>query len=343
MNSRGGGSQMLNVGKVNEEIQIAQKRIDELLGKWGCAVVDLCKFKEIDDTSFLAKNLCNKITGAVTYTEEEQEQIINDAAQLWSIKSKHLTTPVVDAAQYISTAGAPGSGKTTHIERYKIEQGLDNFIYVDPDQGYLQELTGYKKDTGAIGAVAAYTKWRDASNFIANLFLYHGIIKGYNIIHGTTATSPRVIHLYDKLKEHKYKIHIRLLFAPAHCRIAAIEHREKKIGAANVTPEDMIGKVNPVFERINDAYVKYANSMVVIFNTGEFWLGQGQQKIITYDILDTAEMQKQCLDDIITEIKASFPSEETEQHIKFMKVKGLITADDIRNSNDCANIKHVFT
>ena len=147
----------------------------------------------------------------------------------------------------------------------------DNFVYADPDQRalrfmihtYIQQLSTYHYSLASSPAslqVAQYNKWRDASNFIANTLLNEAYAGGYNIVHGTTSTSPHVEKIYQKLKKKGYKIVLLLCLASDETRLEAIKHRETKQGFSQNNPEDTVNKGKMFFERI-PVYAKYADEI----------------------------------------------------------------------------------
>jgi hypothetical protein len=97
--------------------------------------------------------------------------------------------------RYVATAGGPGAGKSTVLEKY-MDQSGERCVYADPDRAALLHMQNtYKADlkNKARSAEEAYTHWRDASNFIANYILAKALREGYPVAHGTTMTAPVAI------------------------------------------------------------------------------------------------------------------------------------------------------
>lgn len=212
------------------------------------------------------------------YTEESQALIVQEliAAFDRSFKDK---TPAQDKT-YTATAGAPGVGKSTFIEQLiDGSTELQKAIYVDPDREALRHMHLYKTMSSEINGETAYDTYRAASNFICNLLLVWALYHGYSVVHGTTSTSERVAKtLLPGIKDQGYKINIHVLFANAEARKAALEHRITNQNFYQNTPLDAKGKVAPVFIRIQDAFLAYADTIVMYYNTGKYWLCQNAQE-----------------------------------------------------------------
>jgi|GEM_PF-949609 len=208
------------------------------------------------------------------YSEEEQKSICEELVR---IVSAEFADKRIANKLYITTAGAPGSGKTFFIEdKYSIRPNNTindlNAVYVEPDRSVLPKLQMYLQCLeDQKGPQAAYTKWRDASNYIANFMLIKAVCEDLNIIHGTTASSERIIEIYENLKEIGYKIEVKLLFADVEDRVGSINYRETTSGRVQLTKEDMIGKVAPIYHRMNDCYFEYADQVSMFYQPGCFW------------------------------------------------------------------------
>ncbi len=198
------------------------------------------------------------------YTREEAARVNADIEALWTkiiADAKPLPKGHKDLVATIS-AGAPGAGKTTVMNKIKEGQHVP---YVCPDdvclkgqtQTYLADIErGMNKD-------AAYTKWRPASN-AANHILLGNLIKGnekgrYPFFFGTTSQSPFTFKFYEHLKEHGYKIHIIHVSAPDEVRDKSIQQRDKTF--VQTTPEDVRDKGLEVTKRVQDTFLKYADTM----------------------------------------------------------------------------------
>lgn len=136
-------------------------------------------------------------------------------------------------------------------------------------------MYSYWKLVNIIGDESAYETYRDASNYICNFQLIWAIHSGYSIAHGTTSTNNRVAKsLFPSLKKLGYNLDIHVLFATAEARKASLLHRLKVQDFYQVTPTDATSKVAPVYMRIIDAYLKYADTMTMYYNMGNFWLNK---------------------------------------------------------------------
>jgi predicted ABC-type ATPase len=216
-----------------------------------------------------------------TYTNEEKVLIkkdLNNIKDLCFNSRKSQEKPI-----YLATAGAPGACKSTILETYLHDQKVqDNFVYADPDQRslkfmintYYQSLTCYeiKKYPNYQDILKnAYTKWRDASNYIANNILNYAFEGKYNIAHGTTSTSSVVSSLYKKLKEKDYKIILLLCNAPDETITKALENRAQKQGFVQVAQDDITKKAKMFTERF-PTYFEYADE-IHIYWTQDFLVG----------------------------------------------------------------------
>ena len=143
----------------------------------------------------LDKFLAGKIYSEQPYTKEEIALILADLKRV--IDKQFTPETYSDNPTYITTAGAPGTGKSTYLENIH-GTNPTYAVYTDPDRVGTPSLTGYNRDRAEHGSGYAYTKWRDASNFIANFMLVKAAAESRNIVHGTTATSPRVAAAYKK-------------------------------------------------------------------------------------------------------------------------------------------------
>jgi len=210
------------------------------------------------------------------YSEDEQRQICDEL--IYIVNEQFTNKTAVDDKMYITSAGAPGSGKTFFLENNYCSDPHNNAVYVDPDRSVLPKLKIYTQSLQETGSNAAYTKWRDASNYIANFMLVKAVYENLNVIHGTTASSDRIISVYNYLKQQGYKIKIDLFFANESDRVQSINYREQTSGRVQVTTEDMKGKVAPVFLRMNDCYFKYADQITMFYQFGCFWHAGGITK-----------------------------------------------------------------
>lgn len=205
---------------------------------------------------------------AKTYSSEEMNLINIDLKNIRETsffgKTPAKTTPI-----YVATAGGPGACKSTILETY-LHDKL-NFVYIDPDQralkyminAYYQSTTYYEISINPSYTDVqknAYTKWRNASNYIANTMLNEAFAGGYNIAHGATSTTSAIESLYKKLKQKNYKIILLLCYATDETRITANDHRLKTQGFVQATQEDIINKGKMFCERF-PSYFEYADEI----------------------------------------------------------------------------------
>ncbi len=217
------------------------------------------------------------LTGTIfkgNYSKDEQMDICDELVRI--VNKEFAGKNTASGKLYVTTAGAPGTGKSFFIEhKYHISSGSNtiNAVYVDPDRAVLlpelKMYLQYLKDGKDIEV--AYAKWRDASNYIANFMLIKAVYENLSIIHGTTASSERVINIYNYLKQIGYRIEIDLLFAQEEDRISSLNHREEISGRVQITKEDMKGKVAPIFFRMKDCYLKYADQISMFYQFSRFW------------------------------------------------------------------------
>ena len=252
------------------------------------------------------------------YSEHDQGLI---CSELLAIVDKAFTDKTTcDQKSYLTTAGAPCTGKSTFIED---QNRGENAIYVDPDRAVLFSLQIYKKDCEQYDPKKAYEKWRDASNFIANFMLVKAVYDGLNIVHGTTASSERVKKIYAFLKKKNYTIQVELLFADASCRWAALEHREGN-GQVQLTEKDFAGKAAPIFARMLDSYLVYANSIHMYYQPQDFYFGrQNPICFAEYDsITETVKVSSgmnQYIETLQTEMTRVLTTPEDQEILRRLK------------------------
>ena len=238
------------------------------------------------------------------YSAEEQALIQIDQHNIETL-AFYQKTRIEDGQQpvYIATAGGPGAGKSTILENYLYDK--ENFVYTDPDprtlkfmiMTYLQELTYGKislSKSYLILQEKAYTKWRDASNYIATSILNKAFEGHYSIAHGTTSSNKAIENLYKKLKENGYKILLLLCAAPDETRQKAIEHRIKSQAFYQSTPEDVLTKGEAFLENF-PIYFTYADE-IEIYWTEDVMKGSEKTALFkrgkSYEILNHSAFEK---------------------------------------------------
>ena len=242
----------------------------------------MCIAKKANVDSFLDKLLLGQVDSKVAYTSDEQSQIIETLTDLVEQQFSKVE-PDKECKKYRSSGGAPGSGKTFALEKmYHINvasnQFPENAIYIGPDSVVLPQMKAFLSYCAdpKLGQAAAYTKWRDASNFIANFMLIKSIADGVNIVHDTTLTSPKIKYLLDILSKEGYHKEVHFFIADKDAREKAIIHRKEKLGLT-VTPEDVVSKAEAAYERLSDhTYEGRIDQYTLYAQKGEFYLGNGE-------------------------------------------------------------------
>lgn len=188
-----------------------------------------------------------------SYTEEELKLIKKDLNIVRSIclENTHNT----DTRFYLATAGAPGSRKTTILEKFVASRPeFQEGVYLDPDPRalkfmahtyYAQSLTPFLiSQTENFEDVLknAYEKWRPASNYIALTLFEEAVGSGRSIIYGATSTGSHISNFFTKLKENGYQIILLLCSCPDDVRKKAVEYRNQVLHFYQSSPEDAIAK-----------------------------------------------------------------------------------------------------
>lgn len=205
------------------------------------------------------------------YTDEEKALIGDDLSNIDQLIFRNKSPN--SNAFYLGTAGGPGSCKSTILETILQNDPLfQNACYIDPDpQGlrlmintYLTRgLSFYTISQAASfkdAQVKAYNYWRGGSNYIAQTLLNKAFKGGFNIAHGTTATSPVVEKFYKALKDKSYTITLVLCYATDETRGKTIQYRTETQANYQATPEDAIQKGKMFPERF-PVYFQYADSL----------------------------------------------------------------------------------
>ncbi len=234
-----------------------------------------CKF--FSDPPLVPEEIVNNFLSS--YTAIEKEAIARDyrnIRELCLAQARKNQQRLI----YVATAGGPGGGKSTILEAYLRDH--PGFVYIDPDQRalklmintYVQELNNYvlssDPDYSSI-LTAAYTKWRGASNYIADSLLNAVYGEGLAIAHGTTSTNKNMPILYQKLKGRGYKIILLLCGSTDENRQRAVENRKVKQGVVQSTNEDVKNKGKMFFENL-PIYFKFADE-IKLFWVDDFSLG----------------------------------------------------------------------
>ena len=219
------------------------------------------------DNSVNDEHMKNYTPGEISLIEKDLDAI----EDLTFEKSKSEDQPI-----YLATAGGPGSAKSTILETFLKNHGLD-YAYIDPDRqtmrfmihtyipdmslSHAAEYTDYN-DLLKVG----YTKWRGGSNYIANTLLNRATDESYSIAHGTTSTSPHMETLYKNLKNKGYKIHLILCGASDDTRLNLVNYRETVQASVQSDPNDVINKGKMFPERFK-TYFEYADKIYIYWTS----------------------------------------------------------------------------
>jgi Zeta toxin len=206
-----------------------------------------------------------------TYTEEEIQWIQKDLTIARSICLN--SSQNTDMRFYLATAGAPGSRKTTILEKFVASHPeYQSGVYLDPDPRtlkfmahtyYAQSLTPLViSQTGDYDQVIknAYNKWAASSNYIALTLFEEATQEGRSIIYGTTSTGAHIPHFFARLKENDYKIILLLCSCSDALRYEAINYRNQVTRFYQSSPEDAVAK-GKFFPQRMGAYFAYADLM----------------------------------------------------------------------------------
>ncbi len=222
------------------------------------------------------------------YTLEEKKQIVATLQTL--VKQQFNQAYSVLQPTYTATAGASGCGKTFALEqRFDIDVANNKFakntIYIGPDSVVLPQMPAYLSDCVSIGHAAAYAKWRDASNYIANFMFAKAITDKLNIVHDTTATHPRMVKILATLKEQGYNRHMHFYIADKDARAQAVMHRKQAVGHTMVTLSDTVSKAEAAYRILAEHKFKELVDLMFIYaQRDRYWLGTGSTiAIAVYD------------------------------------------------------------
>ncbi len=212
------------------------------------------------------------------YTSEEKDAILKDLDVVRSVCSPIQEKNSIQRPLYLATAGAPGSRKTTILERFMKHYVLSSHMtYLDPDQRALKFMphTYYSQSLSALAIAEeenyiqqvqnAYEKWRGASNFITLILLEEAFAKRQNIAHGSTSTGAHISEFLSKVKQAEYEIILLLCSAQDNLRKEAIEYRNNEQKFYQSTPEDAVskGKIFPMRMR---SYFTYADTLYLFWS-----------------------------------------------------------------------------
>ncbi|MES2199788.1 MAG: zeta toxin family protein [Chlamydiota bacterium] len=204
------------------------------------------------------------------YSAEELARLHEDIAQIYqSVMTSDVSKELIAAM----TAGAPGAGKTTLMEQDLAKNLLEGkkYGYIDPDAVCLKNQTRtYKVDVennpSIGGRLAAYNKWRPASNAANHIILANLIREKCGFYYGMTSTSPFTGKFFEFLKMQGYRIRLMHVSASDEVRFESIQERDKTFLQA--TKEDVREKGLLLPQRINDTFIKYADTIEFYWRDG---------------------------------------------------------------------------
>jgi hypothetical protein len=215
-----------------------------------------------------------------TYSDEEIQLIKKDLEVVRGICLGG--TQNTETRFYLATAGAPGSRKTTILEKFvaghpEYQEG----VYLDPDPRalkfmvhsyYARSLTPLviaNTETYADVIKNAYEKWRAGSNYIALTLLEEAFATGRSIIYGTTSTGSHLPNFFAKLKENNYRIVLLLCSCPDDVRFEAIKYRNDTVRFYQSSPEDAMAK-EIFFSQRMETYFTYADQLYFYWSDSLF-------------------------------------------------------------------------
>lgn len=226
--------------------------------------------KEVPENHFVPVSNLRKLLDK--YSTVELELIYQDLCEI----RKETFGQATKQLDYIVTAGAPASGKSTILESLISrgecpDQSLNHQAivraYIDPDRSCLLKMKNtYKADiaSNARSPQQAYEHWRDASNFLANFYLAVALKEGYAIAHGSTMATPYAKNALSAIKNlYGYKTTVVHVSCDEEIRKLS-EQLRRKSGVVQCTDKDFIDKQAMFFTLLGD-YVKVADRVLFCY------------------------------------------------------------------------------
>ncbi len=206
-----------------------------------------------------------------SYTEEEVRLIEKDLKTVRSICLED--TEKSETLFFLATAGAPGSRKTTILERFiAAHPEVRGGVYLDSDTRvlkymghtyYAQSLPPFvigQSDDYMQVIRNAYNKWHYAADYIMVSLFEEAVAASRSITFGVTSTGAHVPRFLAKMKEAGYKIILLLCSCPDELRREAVEYRNNVIRFYQSSPEDTLVK-GKLFPQRMWAYFAHADLM----------------------------------------------------------------------------------
>lgn len=206
------------------------------------------------------------------YPEVDPDKIMElveaDSPIVESICFRDAVKPEGMKPIYLATAGAPCAGKSTVLDQYIAENpDLHSYaVKVDPDRWAMLFMPntyhGHLMSAGmvanapdfAAAQIRAYDVARPASNYLTNEVFNKAVQLGYDVVHGTTMTSPFAGDLLTKMKNAGYNTQLLIVGASDDVRTAAAENRTVNQGFYQATAEDIADKGEAYALRMEDYF-----------------------------------------------------------------------------------------
>jgi len=214
---------------------------------------------------------------------------------------------VTQDRDYLVTAGGPASGKSTILEHLmagkdcpdkSLNHALIKRAFCDPDESCLFKMTHtylVDKLSKARSPQDAYEHWRNASNFLANVFLGIALDRGCAIAHGSTMATPPSIKALQAIKGlYHYKRTVVHVTCDEQVRKASEAKRTSR-EEVHCTSKDFVEK-QKMFTALLADYIKCSEKVLFCYR-GEFdnfvWAAKVENgKLEIYDQKAFAKIQE---------------------------------------------------
>lgn len=194
------------------------------------------------------------------YSEAKKAALQEDT---WKLFQEIVSKPLAQGRNFVTTAGAPGAGKTLLLEQHLSRHGQTS-AYVCPDATCLKGSTVYAEGRKAgVPLPDLYTELRPWSNGAAHLLLATLLREGADVYFGSTSSGPGTSPFFKFLKEKGYTITLLHVSAPDDVRWKSIQERDKEF--VQTTEEDVRKKASLVVERIQDTFLRYVDRLAFYY------------------------------------------------------------------------------
>jgi predicted ABC-type ATPase len=217
-----------------------------------------------------------------SYSPQEKEEIAKDLEVVRSVCFGKNIPKNADRPFYLATAGAPGSRKSTILERFlQSHPEYSAGLYLDRNERALKFMahTYYAHSLNALCTgsspdylevrKAAYEKWRGASNYIILTLLEEAFQKKASVVHGTNLTGAHVAEFLQKLRAEGYRITLILCGCEDSVRKEAVEYRNNEQRFYQSTPEDAVSKGKFFSEKLR-VYFAHADTLYLYWSDDLF-------------------------------------------------------------------------